>query len=34
MAESVEFFEFIQKELALLIEHWNTYRAGKDRPAD
>jgi DNA-binding transcriptional regulator GbsR (MarR family) len=34
LAESVEFFEFIQKEMALLIEHWNTYRAGTVRPAD
>jgi DNA-binding transcriptional regulator GbsR (MarR family) len=34
LAESAEFFEFIEKELKLLIEHWTTYRAGKSRPAD
>ena len=34
LAESVEFFEFIQKEMGILIEHWNNYRAGKGRPVD
>jgi DNA-binding transcriptional regulator GbsR (MarR family) len=33
LAESAEFFEFIEKEMKLLIEHWNNYRASRARPA-
>jgi DNA-binding transcriptional regulator GbsR (MarR family) len=32
-AESVAFFEFLQKELRLIPERWEKYRAELDRPA-
>jgi DNA-binding transcriptional regulator GbsR (MarR family) len=32
LAETVEFFEFLQKELHLMTERWHAYRAGKHSP--
>lgn len=32
-AESVEFFEFLQRELALVSRRWDAYRAERSRPA-
>jgi DNA-binding transcriptional regulator GbsR (MarR family) len=33
-AESVEFFDFMQKELAILLERWHEYRAGHHAGTD